>query len=148
MNTLDEFTAWVREGVEEYDFASNDFPFVYEDSEGDRVEFILCDEERYAERVDGRLTVYRGCQTGEIVGGTVKGIRRLQERLLREFSGFAFLVKDGKIRLEIIITAVILREDDQVLSMHYQNLAEKLRLHEVTVSACTKDNESSASLCV
>lgn len=128
-----EFSDWVmHDAPTEYD--DDRFPLVYEDEDGDRVEFLISGEERISERVDGRLTVYRGRESGEIVGGSIKGLNQLRKRLLSEFSGFAFCVQDGRVELTMIVAAALLKQTDAVLSMHYRQVFDAIKLSGVTVS--------------
>ena len=126
-----QFADWILKH-DDVGAAQASFPFIYEDADGDRVEFFLCADDYVAERIDSRLTVYRHRESGELVGGSIKGIRSLFERLCREFPGFAFNIRDGKIDLKVVFSAVQLQEHDEVLSMHYRTLFETLALHGVT----------------
>lgn len=130
MNDEKKFSEWVlRDAPETYD--ENRFPLVYEDEDGDRAEFLLSDEDRVSERIDGRLTIYRGRESGEIVGGSIKGVRQLRSRLLNEFDGFAFCVKEGRVDLAVIFAAAMFKQTDEVLSMHYKSVFDRLRLYDV-----------------
>lgn len=130
MNNSKNFSDWVLcDAPENYD--DRRFPLVYEDEDGDRAEFILSDEDKISERVDGRLTIYRGRESGEIVGGSIKCVRQLRQRLLNEFAGFAFLLREGKIELAIVFAAAMFKQKDEVLTMHYKNVYDKLRLYDV-----------------
>jgi hypothetical protein len=131
MNNHENFANWVLESAQ-CGVADTQYPYVYEDRDGDRVEFFLSDDDFVADRIDGRLTVYRDRESGNLVGGSIKGVTALLDRLCREFAGFAFNIRDGKIDLKVVLSAVQLQEQDEVLSMHYRTLFEKLALRGFT----------------
>ena len=131
MTSHESFANWVLKTTE-FTPHSVEYPYIYEDRDGDRVEFFLSGDDFFAERIDGRLTVYLNREEGNLVGGSIKGIKSLFERLCREFAGFAFNIRDGKIDLKVVLSAVQLQEQDEVLSMHYRTLFEKLALRGVT----------------
>lgn len=130
MNNTEAFSEWILSNKPE---ASDErrFPIVYQDGEGDRAEFLLTGEDRIAERVDSRLTIYRGRESGEITGGAIKGVKGLTARLLSEFSGFAFCVTEGRVSLELVFAAALLKETDEMLAMHYRKVFDRLRLDNV-----------------
>ena len=74
-------------------------PQVVYDKDGDCIEFIIRDEDFYAERMNPMLTVYIGRESNELVGSLVKGVHSIIKGILEEFPGFEVEVKDGRIRL-------------------------------------------------
>lgn len=66
------------------------------------------------------------------VRGQHKHHVRLAELTRPQFPGFAFNIREGKIDLKVVFSAVQLQEQDEVLSMHYRTLLEKLVLRGVT----------------
>ena len=132
MNQNELFTDWVLEATPT-SVEDCQYPLVYTDNEGDRVEFFLSGEDWVSDRIDGRLTVYRDRETNEIVGGSIKGIALLVKRLLSEFPGFALNIHEGQVALTFLFSAAQPRESDEVLSMHYREVFNKLRLSHRTV---------------
>ncbi len=106
-------------------------PFVYEDASGDLVEFFLTGEEYNAERLDGRLTIYRGVRSGQIVGGVIKGITQWVSRLLDNFSGFHLWIDDNRVELHVVILAAQLQEKNHIHSMRYREVFQQLSLTEI-----------------
>lgn len=147
MNTAD-FENWVLSG-DNSENVTREFPQVYSDHDGDRLEFVLSDEDRIADRIDHRLTVYRGRESGEIVGGSIKGLAGLGSRLLAEFDGFAFCISEGKANLALIFAAAALKQSDQVLAMHYQSVFDRLSMTriEVAVNAEPEQANGASDLC-
>lgn len=146
MTSNETFSDWALQPKSED--SAQPFPFLYEDEDGDRAEFLFNDEDRLAERVDGRLTIYRGRESGDIVGGSIKGLKQLRERLLREFDGFAFCVKEGRVELVIVFAATLLKQKDEVLSMHYRTVFDQIRLHGISLSIdSTSNGDDTARLC-
>lgn len=138
----DNFQNWLSTEIAETP-AERIFPMVFDDHDGDRVEFFLTDEDRIAERVDARLTIYRGRETGEIVGGAIKGLRNLHQRLSVEFDAFAFFIKEGRINLSFIFAAEMLKQSNEVLAMHYQSVFEKLSLTKIEVPVSDENGSKS-----
>lgn len=68
-------------------------------AEGDCVIFYFKEEESYADRVDGLLTLYRAESTGEVTGFQLKGVRRIVEQLGK----FVTPIADGGIELGWIV---------------------------------------------
>ncbi len=127
-----EFKDWVLGAPPELPDPNDDrFPLIYEDEDGDRTEFLLSDEDRLSERVDGRLTIYRGRESGAIVGGSIKGLKKLSQRLHNEFPGFAFCVRDNKLDLVIVFAAAMLKQDNEILAMQYRSVFDRVILHSI-----------------
>uniref|UniRef100_A0A7C2JYG9 Uncharacterized protein n=1 Tax=Schlesneria paludicola TaxID=360056 RepID=A0A7C2JYG9_9PLAN len=87
-------------------------PHAFFNADGDCVEFIASDESYYAERVDSRLTVYYGQESGQPVGSLIKGIKSILERLNEACPGFCIEVEDGKVHLSHLFTAAMWIEND------------------------------------
>jgi hypothetical protein len=68
-NFLDEILAF-----EPVQRPANRFPLTHIDHDGDCLEVILTSEPYNGERIDGRVTIYRGIETGDVVGLMVKGL--------------------------------------------------------------------------
>ncbi len=70
------------------------FPMVFCDESGDCVEIFQSDEPYNAERIDGRVTVFRGIDSKSIVGAQVKGLQTWISRILTEFPGLQIDIVD------------------------------------------------------
>lgn len=141
MNSL-SFSDWVKS--HEYTGEPEDrHPFVYEDASGDLVEFFLTGEEYNAERLDGRLTIYRGVQSGQIVGGVIKGITQWVRRLLENFSGLHFWIEENRVGLHVVFMAAQLQESNDFLSMQYREVFQQLSLTDILSVEVSRASEES-----
>ncbi len=102
MTNIAEFESFVLEGIESVDRV---FPSYYRDDEADFCEVFFCGEEFHGERVDGRLTVFRGRNSGEPVGFMLKDMKRWVNRILRQVPLLRFEIHDGKIKLGLLFVA-------------------------------------------
>lgn len=104
------------------------FPMLHEDEEADCFEVFLTDEPYYGERVDGRVTIYRGQESGELVGILLKGANGWVTRILNEFDQLQCGVVDGGIRLGLLFTIEQAKEQakesDSPLVMTYNTIAK------------------------
>ena len=80
-------------------------PMAHYDRDGDCVEFLLSDEDFYAERIDGLVTVYYGRSSGNLIGSLIKDVSRIIKGTLSRAPGFQIEVVDGDLRLEHLFTA-------------------------------------------
>ncbi len=76
--------------------------------EGDCLECVSSAEDYYAERIDGRLTIYVGRESKEIVGLVIKGWKCLLERLAKQYSSFPAILQGKTAKLEYILVAHVL----------------------------------------
>jgi hypothetical protein len=98
----DDFASMVLDQVD----PSRPFkPQAYYDPDGDCIEFLVSDDPFYAERIDALVTVYYSCETQQIIGSLIKGVRKFIKRLTAEVPGFGIEIKDGQIRLVHLFTA-------------------------------------------
>ena len=108
------------------------FPLFNMDQGGDCLEVILTAEPYNGERVDGRITIYRGIDTGEVVGLLVKGLSTWIKRVLKNYPGMMLDLKDsGRFQLELFFAIEQYQSGDPKLAMCYRNLkkfAEKWSL--------------------
>ena len=108
------------------------FPMFNVDQDGDCLEVILTAEPYNGERVDGRITIYRGIDTGEVVGLLVKGLSTWINRVLENYPGMMLDLKDsGRFQLELFFAIEQYQSGDPKLAMCYRNLkkaAEKWSL--------------------
>lgn len=102
------------------------FPQVAYDPDGDCIEFLACDEDFYARRVDEMITVYVSRDSGKIIGSLIKGINNTISKLLKKYPGFGIEIRSRRLRLDHLFTAVLWekKEDDGVMEAY-------LRLREV-----------------
>lgn len=99
------------------------FPIIYQDEGGDCVEAFCSDEPFNGERVDGRITVYRGRNSNEVVGAQIKGIKTWIARILATYPGFHLdIVDSGNEILGILFHIEQLTARDVKLQMQYREL--------------------------
>jgi hypothetical protein len=89
--------------------------------EGDSLTFYLKDEDSYGERIDELLTVYKSCETDEIVGCQIKGVRRK----LRELQKFMVTLKDPKLDLGLLFLTYMATSDSKTARHKYEWLGEQ-----------------------
>ncbi len=82
-----------------------ELPQVVYDRDGDCIEFLIRNEDFFAERVSPMLTVYIGRESNELVGSYIKGVHSIVKGILAQFPGFKVEVQDGRMRLEHLFTA-------------------------------------------
>lgn len=82
-----------------------EIPLVTYIPEGDCIEFVFAEDNYYAERIDGLVTVYYSEKTGEIVGSLIKGVTPFIKNLSVKLPNFKITVKDGTTKLEHIFLA-------------------------------------------
>ncbi len=112
---------------------ANRFPLFNVDQDGDCLEVILSSEPYNGERVDGRITIYRGIDSGEVVGLLVKGLSTWIDRVLENYPGLMLDLKgSGRFQLELFFAIEQYKSEDPKLAMCYRNLkkvAEKWSLN-------------------
>jgi hypothetical protein len=108
--------------------APTDAPQVVYDSDGDCIEFLVTDEDFYAERVDSHVTVYYGRESAEIIGCLFKGVHATLKALSEKLPGFRLEIVDGRIKLSMLFSAHLWMSepDDQnaPLVITYRKLRE------------------------
>lgn len=82
-----------------------ELPQVVYDADGDCIEFLIANEEFYAERLDNMFTVYIGRDGQQVVGTLIKGVHAIIKGILKKYPGFSVDFRDGKVRLEHLFTA-------------------------------------------
>lgn len=100
------------------------FPIIYQDENGDCIEVYASDEPFFGERIDGRVTIYRGQESGDVVGVMVKGVKTWLSRILNEYPGFRLEIDDSGngICLGVLFYFQQLKETDPKLQMQYKKL--------------------------
>ena len=125
--------------------AGNALPFkpnAYYNVDGDCIEFRATEESFYAERVDSRLTVFYGQETGEMVGSLIKGIKCILRDLSKSCPGFCIEVNDGRVKLSYLITATLWTIDSDpsnVRGVAYKKLrsiADEVEVDVPALSGC------------
>ncbi len=96
------------------------------DPDGDCIEFLISDDDFYAERLDGLVTVYYSRETNEIVGSLIKGVSAFCKRILKHCPGFAIEVRDGPVYLSLLFRAQLWTESyaDTIKVKTYRKLIE------------------------
>ena len=103
-------------------------PQVIYDKDGDCIEFLFSNEPFYGERIDSLVTVYYSEETREIVGSLIKGVKRFISDVIKKVPGFRIDVRDGRIKLEHLFTAILWSDpamDQPELVVTYQKLRDK-----------------------
>jgi hypothetical protein len=104
-------------------------PMAYYDKDGDCIEFLISNDDYYAERVDELLTVYYSRDKNEIIGSLIKGVRKLYQNVISKLPGFAIEIQDGKVRIAQLFRARLWTEQpsqisgNTILVKTYQKLA-------------------------
>ncbi|MCX6796846.1 MAG: hypothetical protein NTW06_05130 [Candidatus Falkowbacteria bacterium] len=105
-------------------------PVAYYDEDGDCIEFLISNDDYYAERVDELLTVYYSRDKNEIIGSLIKGVRKLYQNVISKLPGFAIEIQDGKVRIAHLFRAKLWTEQlkqtsgNTILVKTYQKLAD------------------------
>jgi hypothetical protein len=118
--------------------AKREFPLLHVDEEADCFEVFLTDEAYYGERVDGRVTIYRGQESGELVGILLKGAKNWVARILSEFNPLRYEIVDGKIKLGLLFIAAQSSEENSPYHMTYREIAQKAWQVTMVVPECDK----------
>jgi len=111
-------------------------PMAGYNEDGDCLEFHLTTESYYGCRLDGWVTVYIGEDTGELVGGMIKGVRR---SLLRRYPGIRIDLDGGKLTVGVLLRAAAYSEaSDDDKCRTYRDIIEKTRDLEtdINLDAC------------
>ena len=92
---------------------------------GDFLSHFFRDEDHYAERVDGFLTVYKSIASDETVGFKVKGI----EHLVREFGEYSLSVHDseGNLLVGPLLFGAASSATDQKVKTQYKQVATRAK---------------------
>ena len=86
-------------------------PFVAPNEDGDCVEFFVSPNDYYAKRIDDYLTLYLDEETNDVVGFVIKNISRILNRVATQQADYAFVIRDGEVRLEALFTAMFLGDE-------------------------------------
>lgn len=86
-------------------------PFVAPNEDGDCVEFFVSPNDYYAKRIDDYLTLYLDEETENVVGFVVKNITRILNRVAARQADYAFVIRDGEMRLEALFTAMFFGDE-------------------------------------
>lgn len=108
-------------------------PRAFYNEDGDCVEFLVSNEGFYGERIDNLVTVYYGRESGAIVGGLIKDIKRFVQRILKECPGFVIEVEDGPVKLAYLFTAGMWKQGDSVRLHKYKKLRDAAEFYDVSV---------------
>lgn len=118
-------------------YSPDRFPMIEHDVAGDCLEVFQSDEPHYGERIDERVTVYIGQESGEIVGALVKGLRTWIARILTEYPGFQLDVNDeDRAVLGILFHLRQLKETDPQLQIRYKSLSKVANGWRVNLANC------------
>jgi len=109
-------------------------PSVSRNETGDCVEFLFASDSYWSERVDDLITVYYSYESGEIVGGLIKGYRSLCEGLLEHLPGLRIEIKQRQIPLHRIIHLAFLvispesgSNQDEVPTIRYEKYLKVIK---------------------
>ena len=111
------------------------YPMFHYDPDGDFVEVIMSGEGYHGERVDGRLTIYRGDATGRIVGAVVKDVKKM---LSEQPEGFRVDVcEGGKLRVAAVFAVHLWHSPDDLTRFVYRLLRDKANEVDAEVEMAT-----------
>jgi hypothetical protein len=98
-------------------------PTAYYDADGDCIEFFLSPEEFRAERLDRWVTVYRGRESGQIVGSLIKNIKR---ELFVKFPGIDIDVIGERVHIKHLLRAPAYSTGDQTVQKIYRDMLDRV----------------------
>jgi len=107
--------------LSEYGTSERFEPFALYNREGDCIEFYFDNDPSYAKRLDGSVTVFVSEDTGEIVGGMVKGVHT---SLLDRFPGFRMFIDSGSAKIAILLSGPASTAEGE-LQRYYKPLIDK-----------------------
>ena len=87
---------------------------------GDSIEFIFADDDYYAERIDGHVTVYQSEVDGTLVGSVLKDVSTWLRRLLEINPSLRIEIQDGHVKLAHFFEAA--PADNPALKIVYRRL--------------------------
>jgi len=112
-------------------------PFVLPNEDGDCVEFFVSPNDYYAKRIDDYLTLYLDEESEDVVGFVIKNISRILSRVATQQADYAFVIRDGEVRLEALFTAMFfgderrgtyIREYYKVVDIAQQHHLDRVRI--------------------
>ncbi len=113
----------IWQAIDELGGVSSAFsPMAWYNPDGDCLEFHLSNESYYARRLDGWVTVYIGEDSGEIVGGVVKGVKG---SLLRRFPGIRVFLEGNEVNIHLLLQAAALESADEQKQRTYRDILSK-----------------------
>lgn len=98
-------------------------------ADGDCIEFHLSNECFFARRLDGWFTVYIGEDSGEVVGGVIKGVKA---SLLRRFPGIKIDVDGNKVSVAVLLRAAAYQSSDEIKQRAYKDIISKAEKNKLT----------------
>jgi len=105
-------------------------PFVLPNEDGDCVEFFVSPKDYYAKRIDNYLTVYLDEETEDVVGFVIKNITRILNRVAAQRADYAFVIRDGEVRLEALFTAMFFGDEQRETCIReYYRVVDIAQLH-------------------
>jgi hypothetical protein len=101
-------------------------PIVYNNVEGDCIEFYVSSNDYYSKRVDDYLTLYLDMDSDDIVGFNIKNIRRIFDKLSQDKSAWAFIIDDGHVELKVLFTMMLLKDNkaDEDIIREYKQVTK------------------------
>jgi hypothetical protein len=112
-------------------------PIVYNNVEGDCIEFYVSTNDYYSKRVDDYLTLYLDIDSDDIVGFNIKNIRRIFNKLSQDKSAWAFIIDDGHVELKVLFTMMLLKDNkaDEAVIREYKQvtkIAQNCQIDKIT----------------
>ena len=112
-------------------------PFILPNEDGDCVEFFVSPNDYNAKRIDDYLTLYLDVDSKEVVGFVIKNITRILNRVAAQQADYAFVIRDGEVRLEALFTAMFLGDERRgtYVQEYYRvvDIAQQHRLDKVRI---------------
>lgn len=104
------------------EYREDRFPMFHVDEHGDCFELLLSAEPYNGERTDGRVTIYRGIESNQMVGVLVKGLKTWIARVLDNFPGINLDLQDHAVQLELLFQIEQYQTKDPNLQLQYKTL--------------------------
>ena len=121
-------------------------PFVFNNTDGDCIEFFVSDDNYYGERIDDYLTVYHSQETAEIVGFVIKNVKRMFDRLSQQRSAMEFVIDDGKVQLRSLFVLMFAHEKNNTAQEGKRDLIVREYRKVVEIAETNKLGEVEISL--
>ncbi len=98
-------------------------PMAYYNPDGDCLEFLISNEPHFAKRIDGWVTVYYSEESGNMIGGFIKGVRH---NLLRKFPGLRIDFQGNLAKVTCLLRAPAYQAGDRVKQKVYKDLIDRV----------------------
>ncbi len=122
MKTMDN-SQFAEAVLKMVDFDDEFTPIATYIREGDCIEFIMAQDDYYAQRLDGLVTIYYSRETGNIVGSLIKGVKAICKKIMTNNPGFRITIEGKSVKLEYLFLAM-LWSDPNITSIAHRTYKE------------------------